>query len=401
MSSEITVQDIADQMNDYIGNYTTGSIDLGNRMRAINRAIEYLKRYMTFPSDELVQKIYFYEGTMFYNLNSDFNEGLTLYYDTVANNKVVNQWTYVPYAQILTKVGLRPGHKYWSWAGINGKMQLVIYGHNLNQGQIIASFDDLVTGGFVGQNDATGLAIDTNIYSEGSGSLSFEINPTLGGTGMASIYWPTNYDFYNELQNSGIFNLDVWLPDGNLSEINLVLMTDSNDYYTLSATEFNDGTAFSAGLNQWKTLAFSFNGDAVVGSPDIQNITAIRVDFVLNGSFGTSTVPDFRIDNMKSVIPDLLDLIYLTSYKGTDTTGATNKIFLTEYTDIPAFGNFFPDMIDVVAMRAAVILAPQILSNTSFAQMFKAENERVIGIVGRSWPRKRTLNYGKLQLSRR
>ena len=78
MSSEITVQDIADQMNDYIGNYTTGSIDLGNRMRAINRAIEYLKRYMTFPSDELVQKIYFYEGTMFYNLNSDFNEGLTL-----------------------------------------------------------------------------------------------------------------------------------------------------------------------------------------------------------------------------------------------------------------------------------------------------------------------------------
>lgn len=398
--AEIAVQDIVDQMNDYVQNYTTGAVDLGNRMRAINRAIEYLKRYMTFPSDELIQKILFYEGTTFYNLNSDFNEGLLLTYDDMGANNNSNQWTYVPYAQILSRSGLRAGKKYFSWTGINGLMQLVLYGFNLLQGQIIATFDDLIMGGFVGENDATDLVIDTNIFTEGSGSLSFEINPTLGGSGMASIYWPTNSDFQNELQNSGIFNLDVWLPDGNISEINLVLITDTGDYYTLSATAFNDGTAFPSALNQWRTIAFSFVGDAVAGSPNIQNVTAMRIDFVLNGSFGSTPVPDFRVDNLRTVIPDLLDLIYLTSYKGTDSTGATKKVFLTEYTDIPAFANYIPDMLDVVAMRAAVILSPQILSNADFAQMYEKESERIIGIVGRSWPRKRTLNYGSLKLSR-
>ena len=155
---------------------------------------------------------------------------------------------------------------------------------------------------------------------------------------MASIYWPVNLDYTNILQNNGYIELDVWLPDANLTEINLVFITDTLDFYTLSATAFSDGTAFSTGLNQWKTLAFSFVGDAVVGSPKISQITAQRVDFVLNGSFGASVVPDFRIDNMRTVIPDYMDLIYLSSYKGTDATGATKKIFLDEYTDIPYFG---------------------------------------------------------------
>ena len=230
--------------------------------------------------------------------------------------------------------------------------------------------------------------------------LVFEINPALGGTGMASIYWPVNLDYTSILQNNGYIELDVWLPDGNLTEINLVLMTDSGDYYTLSCTQFSDGTAFSAGLNQWKTLAFSFTGDAVVGSPNIAQITAQRVDFVLNGSFGASVVPDFRIDNMRTVIPDYMDLIYLSSYKGTDATGATKKIFLDEYTDIPYFGNYVPDMIDAVALRLAVVMAPQILSNAAFRQMYLQESEAVIKIMGRSFPRKRTINAGRLVLKR-
>lgn len=396
----ISVQDIEDQMNDYVQNYTTGSIDLGNRMRAINRAFEYLKRYMTFPSDEMVQKFYFYSGTVTYNLNTDFNEGLQLVYDTADSNFPGREWNWVPYGQILSRVGLRKGKKYWSWGGINGKMQLFMYGDNLVQGNIIETFDNLSLGGFVGKNDAIDLAIDTNVKNEGSGSLSFEIDPSQGGTGLASIYWPVTSDFSVELANNGIFELDVWLPDGNISSIDLLLMTNSGNYYSLSVTAFSDGTAFSAGLNQWKTVSFSFTGDAVVGSPDIKNIKQLEVDFVLGGSFGSTAVPDFRIDNMRTVIPDYMDLIYLTSYKGTDSTGATNKVFLNNVTDIPAFANFMPDMLDAVAMIAATKLAPQILSNPAFKEMYEQDAQHLIRVVGKSWPRKRIIRPGALVLMR-
>ncbi len=396
----ITVQDIADRMNDFVTNYTTGSVDLGNRIRAINGAIEYLKRYMTLPSDEVIQKFYFSQNTLYYNLNSDFNEGLFLLYDDPTLNVPRNNWEYAPYGDILRKTGLRPRTNYFSWAPINGKMQLLMYGFNLNQGSTLSTFDSIVLNGYVGQNDADSLVIDNNIFTEGSGSLSFDIDPTLGGTGIASIYWPVNYDFTTVLQKNGNFNLDVWLPSGNLTEINLVLLTDANDYYTLSASTFNDGTAFSTALNTWKTLQFSFVGDAVVGSPAIKNITAMRVDFVLNGSFGSVEIPNFRIDNLYTQFPDYMDFIYLTSNKGTDTTGATNKTFFTEYSDIPAFGLFVPDMIDVIAMRAAVTLAPQILSNAEFRAMYLSESEALIKVVGKSWPRKRVINMGRLVLSR-
>lgn len=400
MSSPITVQDIADRMNDFVTNYTTGSVDLGNRIRAINGAIEYLKRYMTLPSDEVIKKFYFSQNTLYYDLDQDFNEGLFLLYDDSTLNLPGNNWEYAPYGDILRKTGLHARTNYFSWTPINGKMQLLMKGNNLHQGSTISTFDSIINNGYVGQNDADNLVIDTNIFTEGSGSLSFDIDPTLGGTGIASIYWPVNNDFTTVLQKNGNFNLDVWLPSANLTEINLVLLTDANNYYTLSATAFSDGTAFSTGLNAWKTVQFSFVGDAVVGSPAINNITAMRVDFVLNGSFGAVEIPDFRIDNLYTQFPDYMDFIYLTSYKGTDTTGVTKKIFLTEYTDIPAFGLFIPDMIDVVAMRAAVTLVPQILSNSEFRAMYLSESEAIIKIVGRSWPRKRVINMGRLVLSR-
>ena len=73
--SNLTVQDIVSQGQDYVSNYTTGAVDQGNWLRGVNRAIEYLKRYMGLPSDENIFRFYFYEDTMTYNLPVDFNEG--------------------------------------------------------------------------------------------------------------------------------------------------------------------------------------------------------------------------------------------------------------------------------------------------------------------------------------
>lgn len=397
--ANLVVQDILNRLNDLVANYTTGSVDLGNRMRAINSAIEYIKRRMTLPSDEVIQKISFTQDNMYYNLNSDFNEGLFVFYDDPTLNFPGNNWNYAPYGDILRMSGRQfSNQNYFSWTPINGKMQLMLFGRNLNQGQTLNTFDSISNPATIVSNDAENPRIDNNIYKEGSGSLAFDIDPSLTGSGMATVKFTTNFDFTKVLQNSGLFKLWVWLASTNISEIILTLYTDASDYYILTASAFDDASAFSTGLDTWKKVQFSFTGSSVVGSPAISNITSMQIDFVLGAGF---TITDgFRIDDLYTVFPDLMDLVYLTSYKGTDTTGATSKIFLTDPADIPAFGNFVPDMIDVVAYRAAIILVPQILSNAEFRQMYIAESEEVMKVVGKSWPRKRVINLGRLILSR-
>lgn len=393
----ITIQDIIDRLNPLLSNYTTGSIDVTSRISAINSAVEYVKRYATFPSDEVKQQFLYYEDTPLIAINSDFNEGLGVIYDDPDKNHEHNQWNYTPYIDILQKQGDKyPRTKWFSWTPINGFWQLLMYGRNRNLGQTYQTFDYLT--GITGINDAQNLAIDPNIYEEGNGSLSFNINPALGH-GMASIVFSGNWDFSKVLDDSGLFKFYVWLASTAISSINLRLITDSTDYYALSATTFDDSTAFSTGLDVFKRVQEGFSAPTVVGSPNIKNITSIQIDLVEGAGFGASTITDFRLDNLYTIFPDLMDLIYLTSYKGTNKNG-TKLQFFTDTTDIPAFGAFTPDILDIVAYRAAVILVPQIMSNDGFRSMYKSEVQEQMAIIGKSWPRKRVMNLGKLVLAR-
>ena len=397
ISNPLTVQDILNRLNPLLSNYTTGAVDNTSRIAAINSAVEYIKRYMTFPSDEKKQQFLYYEDSPFIQINGDFNEGLAVVYDDPDANHESKQWNYSPYIDILQKQGDKyPRTKWWSWTPINGFWQLIMYGKNRNHGTPIQTFDYLT--GITGVNDAQSLAIDTNIYEEGNGSLSFSINPTLGN-GLASIEFSGNWDFSKVLNNNGLFKLYVWLASTAISAVNIRLYTDSTDYYALTATTFDDASAFTTGLDVFKRVQLSFTGDTVVGSPNIKNITQIRIDLVEGAGFGGSTVTQFRIDNLYTIFPDLMDLIYLTSYKGTNKTG-TPLQFFTDPTDVPSFGAFTPDILDIVAYRAAVILVPQIMSNDGFRSMYKTEVLEQLSLIGKSWPRKRTLNMGKMHLMR-
>jgi hypothetical protein len=131
---------------------------------------------------------------------------------------------------------------------------LVLLGANINQGALLSSFDNL--GSITGQNDAVSVAIDNNIFKEGNGSLSFGIKPSLGN-GLASILVPLTNDFTSVLQNSGYFKLWVYLPSTALSSFILRLYSSSTDYFAMTATAFDDGTAFSTGLNTWKRVQFA------------------------------------------------------------------------------------------------------------------------------------------------
>jgi hypothetical protein len=228
---------------------------------------------------------------------------------------------------------------------------------------------------------------------EGSGSLRFDIVPSAG---TASVSFPFNQNVQQWFVSSGEIKLSVWLASANISAVNLYLMTDSGNYYSISATTLDDGTPFAAGA--WYSVRFLLSLASIVGSPNSQQINTIKVEIVEGAGF--TTTDDFRIDNMRTIFPDYLDLIYLTSTKGTDKTGVTPKTFLDQIDDIPAFANFVPDVLEAVALHATVYLVPSIMSNAEFRTMYKNDSEEIMKIYGRSWPRKRIMTQGRALLRR-
>jgi len=396
-TNPITVQDIVNQTNDYTGNYTTGTVDLGSTLRAVNRAVEYAKRRMTLPSDEVVTSFYFSRDTLYYTAPTDVNEPIGLLYTNANNNTPRTQWNWVPYQDLLRLTGTNRSN-FWSHTMINGYMQIIMLGYNLTTGTQLQNFSML--SGFAGQNDATSLTIDNNVYSLAPGSLEFTINPTLGH-GKGSIYWPTTWDITSIHQNNGIIKIDAYLPTLNLTSINLVLGTDSSNYYTFTCTTTDQGSTWV--INNFNRLFFTFtapNSPVITGSPTDQNITFARIDFIENGSFGGSPISGFRLDNMYSVYPDQMTFIYNTKYKGTDSTGTTERILFTATTDIPAFGQYAPDLVDPIALRAAWILEPQLRGDKDFMKMYYNECEERLKDYGRIYPRKRVINFGQTWLQR-
>ena len=395
MSTLITVQDILDQTNDLARNYTTGTVDQANRLRAVNRAVEYVKRRLTMPADLKDFSFYFSRDQLYYPGPSDMNEPINLVYTNANENTPSTRWNWIPYSDLLSYTGTNRGN-FWSHTWVNGSLQIVMLGFNLHAGTILQTFDSV--GNFTGENDAINLSINNNIYTSGGASLEFTISPVLA-FGKGSIYFPVNWDISTMHQANGTIKLDTYLPSTNLTSINLVLGTDASDYYVFTCTTTDDGNPFT--INQWNTLHWSFlDGPVIVGSPSDQDINFARIDYIQNGSFGSTDVTGFFMDNMYLTFPDQMSLTYNTMYKGTDTTGVTNKVFFTANSDIPYFGQYAPDLLTPIAYRAAYMLEPQLRADKDFMKEYKDECEEVLKIYGRVFPRQRVITLGSTRIQR-
>lgn len=393
--ANLTVQDIILFANDLIANYTTGTIDLGNRMRALNRATEYVQTNLTLPSDKTTETFYFSDDQMYYDAPAGFNEPLLLLYSDPAKNKPITNWTYRPDSEILQRSGLAYGNrKYWGTTTINGKNQIVMLGSNLIQGSIINTFDDNT--GVTLSGDANTPTTDTIIKYEGTGCLKFTITPS-GGT--ASVKWvPAVTDWRNWHTNEAFLKIRLNMPSVAFSSINLRVGSSATDYYLFTATLQDDGTAFST--NNWNLLSFKFpDNPVIVGSPNDQAINFNQIDFVENGSIGIVAIPNFRMDYFYAKVPDSMDLIYLTNYKGVSSTGTAIQQF-TSVDDVPSFATIAPDLLAPIAYRMAYILHPQLKKEVEYWKMYNSECASIMKIYGKLYPRQRIVTMGKTHLQR-
>lgn len=400
-------------MNDYVANYTNGNVDLNQRLRALNRAIEDVHRRLGLTCDETIFNFLYSQDNMFTDLPVDFDEPIALVYQN-KNYNLGGQagWQWNQYTRLLQNSGAAGygrgtgygfgyalgtyGQKWFSSTNINGLKQLIQLGPNVIQGGTINPFNslNLVTG----TGDATDLAVDNNFFVNGGGSVSFTIDPNLGnGYAGINVSGFGIMTVQQALQNSGIYKVWSWLQNTEISNIELIL-TSAGGTFTFSATEQDDSLPFVA--NAWNRTQYPWNLVSISENPNSQEITSYEFRYVEAAGFGTSPVPFFRINNFYLVYPDSMDLIYYTQYKGTDSTGTVEKIILDSLTDLPSFMQFYPDFLNMVALRGAYILMPQLAGDKDFMTLYKSDYDEQMKDWGKIYPRKRSVNLGQTQLRR-
>lgn len=419
MTNPITLGDIVNNVSDLNQNFTITNIDLGNIKRQINRAYEHVQRRLGLPSDKKSYNFYFYQDILNYDCPLGFSELIQLYYtpntsisynsSNLANPNVpANRWNIYKDTEILRSTGNNgfnggcngfdggySRHNRVAYTTNNGKSQLLLSGRNLRGSTVINSLDTPT--GLTGSASIGTMTADSNVKYQGSASVKFDIS---AAETASTVTQTGNWDIRDLMSNYSAYRLYVDFPVGTtgyFSNVELRFTSSTGNYYSILATLQADGTAWID--TGWSFLSFPLSSATTVGSPDASAIKTIDIIFNHSGTF--VPVSNMRIDYFYNINPDLLTCVHYTMYKGTDATGTTNKIILDQDTDICAFGDIAPDLIDPIATRAALKLWPQLRGDISFWQIYKSDYDEVMKALGRVFPRTRsTGNAGSTEILR-
>jgi len=399
----VTLQNLIDQTNDFCASYSVTTVSQGNVQRGINRAIEFVQRRLGLPSDKAIQSFWFYEDTPYYNCATGFNELIGLKYNTSANSAPVDcnpntprrRWNVYKDIEIMQLSGQWPDENQVAFTTVNGMSQFLLHGRNQRGAQTINAFNS--AGGLTNSTDISSITVDTNVYKYSNGSLKFNIDTSLSASyftfsGMWSIA--------SLLNTNGAYRMYVNFPAGTtgyFSNVELRLQSSTGNYYTMNTTVQSDGTAWNSG--SWSLLSWQLSNATIVGSPDPTKITSVYVYFNHSGSY--AAVTGMRLNYLYQITPDLIDAIYYSAYKGTDTTGTVLKLILDTASDICSFGSIAPDLILPICLKAAATLSPQILASPEFQAIWKADFLEAMLVFGKVYPRIRaTGQYGATNIRR-
>lgn len=402
MAETILFSDIKQNIRDLCSNYSVTTIDNGNVDRAANRAIEFVQRRLGLPSDEKTTSFYFYEDTMYYDCPDAFNELLGLRYNTSANMVTIGNdrnvprrfWNVMKDMEILQFTGMWPDENQVAFTTLNGKNQLLLHGRNVNGSWTVNPLTS--TSGLTFSADVSGAVQDPYIYKYPNGSVKFNIATGLSAT---TVSFTGQWNIQKQINDNGAYRMYVNFPTGTtgyFSNVELRLQSSTGNYYSITTTTQADGNAWTA--STWNLLSWLLSNSTTVGSPDPTSIKTMVIVFNHSGSFTTTT--GIIINYLYQITPDLIDCIYYSAIKGTDTTGTTDKIILDEDSDICSFGSYAPDLIYPIALQGAKIVAPQLLASPEFRAMYKEDFEESIRLMGRTYPRKRASSFGSTDLRR-
>lgn len=148
-------------------------------------------------------------------------------------------------------------------------------------------------GDWEGFGDGENLTLDTDDYVKGNGSINWDINAT-GGT-TAGIYNESldEFDITDYAGTGSIFTW-VYLSDAtNVTNFIIRVGSDSSNYYYVTVTTKNDGTAFEGG---WQLVRFDLSGKSETGSVDEDACTYVALYMTKDAAKTSET--DYRFDQI-------------------------------------------------------------------------------------------------------
>lgn len=159
---------------------------------------------------------------------------------------------------------------------------------------------------------ASTLTVNNTNFAQGSGSL--QMNVTVG-TGYIQNSTMVAVNLSAVVDQSSLF-VWVYIPTGaNLTSVDLRWGSSSVDYYHLTVTSNQQGTAF---VNGWNLCQFIWNQAAMTGTPNSASTSYARVSLAMTG-----TNTGVLINGLNSILGTILNYSYYSKYLFRDAlTGA-------------------------------------------------------------------------------
>lgn len=143
-----------------------------------------------------------------------------------------------------------------------------------------------------GYGDGENLLSDTDDYVKGNASINWDIGSG-GGTTAGIVNSSLDFDVTDYAGTGSIFTWVYISSTTNLTNFKIKVGSDSSNYYLMTATTKNDGTAFEVG---WNLIRFDFSGKSETGSVDEDDCTYCSLYMTKDGAKVSET--DYRFDQI-------------------------------------------------------------------------------------------------------
>lgn len=184
---------------------------------------------------------------------------------------------------------------------------------NATPGALLSDCSSLTGNGtWAATASASNLSVDTINKINGAGSLMFDLaaagssgyieNSSMNSLNLSS--FPTNYSAF----------VPCYIPNSAVTSVTLRWGSSSSDYFSVTATTTQSGTAFQTG---WNIIRFDRTAATTTGTPDTSSINYARVTVAYNGS----AVSSFRVDSIMFKQPTPYEITYYSKYLFRNSSG--------------------------------------------------------------------------------
>lgn len=353
----VTIASVQTPLNTYIGDTTTDRISAAERLNAITEATIWLQEELENDLQVVTYPLNYFDGVHYYKVTTslaDLLEGADL---RRAEDDQYNSFTHKSSRELAEEIGQMNGESSWAIERRDKDAYLVVNHESKYQAEVMADMDSTTSGGGTWtvdstNSDATNLTVDSVEFTQGSGSLNFDVDVSQSGNNKATISNSTltSRDL-SQYVDLGSFLLDVYIPDHTYtSSITIIWGSSTSAYWSATVTTDISGSALSDG---WNTVKVNWADATMTSTPSASAITYIAL--TVNYSASQADDTDYRFDNLRIVRAETLKFYYLSWYVGTN-SGGTDITTFGATTDIPYYSGQYDNYIYPVAHKAAEVL---------------------------------------------